>query len=242
MGIKRKSKLRYTDFMKTKLLIFALLLASVVGLAQDTPYQPSCTQTLKLAPNAFVDTYTTKNSNASEAGTDEAALYWADCKSKQNEARLAKTPKLKAKIMAYYKSYTQFFSDESDLAYLAAGGGTMFPHGRARFQTVIEERISDLITLLSSKAGASKSASISARYNKAKAKLEARIKKVQIPVPFTEGSSKTEIADKQKYWLETARSYAKQYGDIRRNMGAGIDLASTSILEFLAAGIWAEEL
>lgn len=224
----------------TTLAICAALF--VVGLAQQS-YQPSCAITLKTDPDKFMESYAEKNNNQSEAGYDEAAMYWGDCKFKENQSRLAKFPSLRSKLQNMYRNYNDFFSAETELAYAAAGGGTMFPHGRARFQPSLEIHFGKLIDLLSSKAGAAKNAAITARYNKAKATLETRLKKVQTkPNPFTDGYSKTEIAEKNRQWLEVAKNYATLYANIRKNLGSSIDLTSTTMLEFLATGLWAGEL
>jgi hypothetical protein len=238
-----------TGILKTMKKIFTLTVAITailigLGLAQETlPFQPNCKVTLSTQPDDFMEMYSQKNNNQSEAGYDEAALYWADCKAIENNARVAKFPALKAKLKNLYNNYNQFFSLETELAYEAAGGGTMYPHGRARFQPYIELHFSKLIGLLTSKTGASKSAAITARYNKAKQNLEKRLNQVQTtPNPFVDGYTATEVKSKKAEWLETAKNYALQYSNIRKNIGSGIDLASTTILEFLAKGIWAEEL
>jgi hypothetical protein len=235
-------EVRYTSCMKKLLTAWLVLALVTLGMAQTT-YQPSCTDTLKQKPWDFIESYTSKNGDQSEAGYDGAALYWADCKDQQNKARLVKLPNLKTKLDNLYRNYNEFFSLETELAYLAAGGGTMYPHGRARFQPSIEIHLGQMIDLLSSKAGASQSVTITTRYNKAKAKLEARLKKVQTtPNPFTDGDSPTEVAAKKHQWLEYAKNYAAQYAAIRKNLGSSINLASTTILEFLAAGLWGDEL
>ncbi len=229
--------------MKKFFAIALLVLVGVSSLAQETPFQPSCAQTLQSNPTDFMEEYTAKNNDDSEAGQDNAALYWAGCMEKRNQARLANFPTLKAKLTNFYRSQNEFFSLETELAYSAGGGGTMYPHGRARFQTAIEVQIAKLIDLLTTKAGATKSASITARYNKAKSTLEARMKRVQsVSKAFTEGSSKAEIAEKNLAWFATAKAYATQYSNIRKNLGSSRDFASTTILEFLARGLWADEL
>jgi hypothetical protein len=235
-------EVRYTLCMKRLLTVWLFLALVTLGMAQTT-YQPSCADTLKQKPQDFIESYAAKNQDESEAGYDQAAMYWANCKYEQNEARLAKLPSLKPKLNNLYRNYNEFFSLETELAYSAAGGGTMFPHGRARFQPEIEIHLGQLMDLLSSKAGASQSAAITARYNKAKSKLEARLKKVQTtPNPYVDGYSPAEAAAKKRQWLETAKNYAAQYAAIRKNIGAGINLSSTAILEFLAAGLWGDEL
>jgi hypothetical protein len=225
-----------------KLFAFVIVVLVSLGLAQES-YQPSCADTLKQKPWDFIESYAIKNQDQSEVGYDNAANYWANCKYEQNSARLEKLPNLKAKLGNLYRNSNQFFNLETELAYEAAGGGTMFPHGRARFRPSIEIHFGQLIDLLGSKTGASKSAAITARYNKAKTKLEARLKKVQTtPNPFVDGYSKAEAETKKRQWLELAKNYAAQYAAIRKNLGSSIDLASTTILEFLAAGLWGEEL
>ncbi len=230
--------------MKNILVVLALGAAFLgSSLAQDTPYQPNCTVTLSMTADAFMDTYTTKNNDQSEVGFDNAANYWADCKDKQNQAKLAKFPALKTRLANLSKLQNEFFSLETELAYLAAGGGTMYPHGRARFQPSIEEHMEKLIGLLTTKAGAAKSAAITSRYDKAKAKLEARLKKVQSKSnAYTDGLTPADVAARNKEWFNYAKQYALQYTNIRKSIGSGKDLASTTIMEFLAAGLWADEI
>ncbi|MFN3265848.1 MAG: hypothetical protein ACK41E_03315 [Deinococcales bacterium] len=206
-------------------------------------YQPNCAETLKIKPWDFIESYAAKNNDQSEAGYDNAAIYWADCKAKENDKRLAKFPTLKKKLDNLYRNHNKFFNAETGLAYVAAGGGTVYPHGRARFQPSLEIHFGKLIDLLTTKAGATKSAAISARYSKAKGALERRTRRVQTtPKPYTEGYTKAEVTAKNREWLKYAKTYATQYANIRKNIGAGIDLASTTILEFLAAGLWASEI
>ncbi len=224
------------------MLISGVFVFSVSSLAQGT-FQPSCSETLKYKPAAFTDLYIGKNNDGSEIGQDAAALYWAACKQKQNEARLVNYPKLRTRLLAIDKYTNQFMTIETQLAFSAGGGGTMFSHGRARFQPGIEEHMSRLIDLTTTKAGAAKSGSITARYNQAKQTLEARLKRVQTtPKPYTEGLTAAEIATKKKEWVDMAKDYAAQYTNIRKLIGAGVEITNTTILEFLATGIWAEEL
>jgi hypothetical protein len=231
--------------MKKALVFLIAATALVLGLsfAQSDVYQPNCGITLTMQPDTFMESYSVKNNDQSEAGYDQAANYWANCKAKENDARVAKLPALKAKLANLYRNHNEFFNAETELAYLAGGGGTMFPHGRARFQPSIEIHFSKLIGLLTSKSGATKSPTITTRYNQAKQKLEKRLNQaLSNPKPFTEGYTTAEIASKKTEWLEYAKNYALQYSNIRKNIGSSVDLSSTTILEFLAAGLWTEEL
>ena len=224
-------------------LIAATTFILGLSLAQSDVYQPNCSTTLTMQPDGFIETYTVKNNDQSEAGYDQAANYWANCKAKENDARVAKLPTLKAKLLNLYRNHNEFFNAETELAYLASGGGTMFPHGRARFQPSIEIHFSKLIGLLTSKTGATKSAAITLRYNQAKQKIEKRLNQaLSTPKPFTEGYTAAEVTNTKNQWLEYAKNYTLQYNNIRKNLGAGVDLSSTTILEFLATGLWTEAL
>ena len=70
--------------------LFALL--GVSSLAQERPFAPNCAQTLQSKPQDFMELYSSKNNDSSEAGLDSAAAYWADCMAKRNQAKLADIP------------------------------------------------------------------------------------------------------------------------------------------------------
>ena len=219
----------------------ALTVSSVA--AQDVQsFEPPCKEALRLSPDAFTDLFVKKTNDGSEAGLDQAAIYWTNCKYNANLARLNALPTLRARLNNLDQYTGQFIGAETELASSADGGGTMFPHSRARFQPILQLHFEQLIALTTRKAGAVQSAAISARYAVAKRKLEARLKRVQTPQPFTDGDTKADADAKRRQWLESASKYSKAYQNIRKTIGSRIDATSVLVIEFLARGLWAEEL
>jgi hypothetical protein len=196
--------------------------STVLGssIAQDQPVTTlPCSKVMAFTPTNWLDQF---SSNTSEAGQDQAALHWATCKQASN---------LKL-----------FIAYETELGFLVAGGGTIHPHGQARFSMDLQVHLEQLIKLTASNAGAVQSASLKARYQQAKATLEERVKRVQTPKPFTEGLSKTEAANLTKQWTVAAKKYAKSVREIQAIIGPRIDAVGVLEMEFLATGLWAEEL
>lgn len=224
------------------LLSSAALIVSSAAAQDLRVYEPSCKLVLRSSPQAFSDLYIKQTNNSSEAGLDDAALYWADCKGAANLAQLSQSPALRARLLNLYRLEDRFFSAETIIAYLAAGGGTMYPHGYARFQPARQLHFQKLIALTLVRAGAAQSGAISVRYSAAKSKLEARLKRVQIPKPFVETFTKAEADAKRRDWLAEAKKYSVAYRDIRKTIGSRVDATSVLVLEFLATGVWAEEL
>lgn len=226
---------------------FALLSATALTVsrvaAQDIQsYEPPCKEALQRTPDAFSDLFVKKTGDGSEAGLDQAALYWAGCKYTANLEKLVKSPTLKARLVNLNRLTEEFIGAETELAYSAAGGGTMYPHGQARFQPFVQLHLEKLIALTTSKAGATQSSAINARYAAAKKSLEARIKRVQTPKPYVDGDSKADADAKRKQWLASAQNYSKAYQNIRKTIGSRVDATSVVVIEFLAKGLWAEEL
>ncbi len=224
------------------LLSAAALTVSRVAAQEIVSYEPPCNEALKRSPDAFSDLFVEKTNDGSEAGLDQAATYWANCKHDANLVRLKAFPALKARLTNLYLLEWRFIDAETELASLVSGGGTMYPHGAARFGPTVELHIEKLIALTTSKAGAAQSAAINARYAAAKRTLEARLKRVQTPKPFVETYSKAESEAKCKDWLEFAKDYNQAYLNIRKTIGSRIDATSVVVIEFLADGLWAEGL
>lgn len=223
------------------LLSAALTVSSVM--AQDiVSYEPPCREVLTRSPEAFSDLFVAKTNDGSEAGLDQAATYWANCKHDANLVRLKPFPALKARLTNLYLLEWKFIVAETELASLVSGGGTMYPHGAARFGPVVELHMAALIALTTSKAGALQSSSIEARYAQAKKTLEARLKRVQTPKPYVDGLSKADVDAKRKEWLGFVQNYSQAYQNIRKTIGSRVDATSVVVMEFLAKGLWAEEL
>ncbi len=220
----------------------AALTVSRVSAQEIVSFEPPCSEALKRSPAAFSDLFVAKTSDGSEVGLDQAATYWANCQHDANLVSLKALPALKARLTNVYLLEWKFIDAETELAALVSGGGTMYPHGAARFGPTVELHMGKLIALTTSKAGAAQSAAINARYATAKRTLEARLKRVQTPKPFVDTYSKAESDAKRKDWLEFAKDYNQAYLNIRKTIGSRVDATSLVILEFLAKGLWAEEL
>jgi hypothetical protein len=51
-----------------------------------------------------------------------------------------------------------------------------------------------------------------------------------------------EIAERKKMWLGDAKAYRAAYQNILKTIGSRVDATSVTVMEFLATGLWAEEL
>jgi hypothetical protein len=229
--------------LPVRLFVIALFVANIaLGFSSLTSNPAfSCSDALRRTPQAWSEFYTVEHSDTSELAQDQAAAIWADCKSRSNQALLKSRPKSKARLNKLSALEFQFMSDEATLGSLKAGGGTIYTHGLARFQTDLALHLETMIVLTGSKAGAKQSVSISERYRIAKKIIEARIAKLKTPAPaILEGSSLSAIADRNKQWATAANHYKLSYNLILKLIGTGINEANTLELEFLAKGIFTE--
>ncbi len=223
--------------MISRVLIVLLALFGVVFAQQQAEWKPACNVVLKFLPDDFLTEYGKRTDfGGSEAGQDQAASVWADCKNAQGMAKLQNFPKLKARLIQLRKLEWDFILAESDLASQTSGGGTMFAHMPARFATSIELHLEKLIKLTTTKAGAFTSSKIQTEYKKASAVLAARFKRVNNP------SKATLEYTTKKAWLETVKSYEKAFAGIKPIMGDKIDAASLEIIGFLAQGLFADTI
>jgi hypothetical protein len=234
-------------FKSGRRVIAAGLLSVVLPLAFSTlalravDFNPPCSTILALNPQQWAELFTSKVDNASELGFDFAAVRWADCKSAANQASLALRPKSKVRLNKISTFESRFISLETDLARLQVGGGTMFRHQRARFLPNLELHLHDLIVITATKAGALQTPNISARYQKAKVAVLARLKKVQTPNPFVGGASAAEVLQRKSEWVSAAKLYRESYDAIMAIVGTTVNQASMIEMEFLAKGLWAAE-
>jgi hypothetical protein len=229
--------------LPVRLFVIALFATGfALGFSSLTSNPPmSCLDALRQTPQAWIDFYTVKNFDTSELGQDQAAAIWADCKAKSNQALLKSRPKSEARLNALSALEFQFMVDESSLALLKAGGGTLYTHGLARFRTDLALHLETMILITASKAGAKQNASISERYRIAKKTIETRIATLKTPAPAVlEGSSPEVIADRNKQWTTAANRYKLTYNSILKLIGNRINEASTLELEFLAKGIFTD--
>ena len=223
--------------MFSRVAVLVLVLFGVVFAQEQPDWNPTCQVVFKYKLDDFLTEYQKRSSlGDSEAGQDQSAIYWANCKHKQNLKKLENFPKLKARLEQLGKLEYQFMYAESDLASQAAGGGTLYSHSANRFGIEVELHLERLIKLTTTKAGAVISSGIRARYKKANAELVARFKRVEHPSKaMLEYSS-------LKDWLETVKTYKSAFLGIKPILGNKIDAASLEIIEFLVRGIFAGEI
>ncbi len=223
--------------MISRVLVVLVALAGFVFAQTAAEWKPACRVVLKYTPENFLAEYGKRTDfGGSEAGQDEGASVWADCKNAQNLAKLKNFPKLKARLIELRKLEWDFILAESDLASQTSGGGTMFAHMPARFATSIELHLEKLIKLTTTKAGAVTSSRIRAEYKKASAALAARFKRVNNP------SKATLEYTTKKAWMETVKTYEKAFAGIKPILGNKVDAASLEIIGFLAQGLFADTI
>jgi hypothetical protein len=231
--------------LPVRLFVIVLFVANIAlgSSSQAQAFSLPCNKVLKMTPQVWSDLMTKENNDASELVQDQAAKTWADCKSRSNQALLKSRPKSKARLNKLSALEFQFMADEATLGSLKAGGGTIYTHGLARFQTDLALHLETMIVVTGSKAGAKQSASINERYKSAKMKIEARMKKVKTPLPAIPYDAFPGVVEGlRKQWRTAANHYKQTYGSILKLIGTGINEASTLELEFLAKGIFTENL
>lgn len=215
-----------------KQMTFVLVgVITCVALAQDWTYQPGCTETLKMTPEDFTSLFTERNNDTSEYAYDSAGTIWADCKHKTNLVLLKSFPKTAERVLKLRALENQVFSAETYLAYQQAGGGTMYPHSRNRFQPEIELHMERVIKLTTTRAGAATSSTIKSRYQKAIVTMNANLKRIKNPT-----RQDLEYTKRQD-WDTEARRYEAAWNAILLIANAP-DAASLEIVEFVARGLW----
>jgi hypothetical protein len=223
--------------------IHLVVLASVTllfgTLAQKQDF-PSCAQTLKQSPEAFLKAYP---SNDSEQAA--AALHWATCKGKQNAQRLRGYPKLAVRIKQLGELEDEFVSAQDSLV-----TSKMARNKYNYFLSVatLKQHLGTLIQLTTSKTGTVTNTSIRSRYAKAKLEIESRIARVITnPQPYRSPGPNpdraTGIRDVTlRFWKNDALKYQKAYRKILTLIGLQQNAANLEVLEFLNTSQFAKEL
>ena len=198
-------------------------------------WAPECKTVLRYDPTSFIQLFTQKNRDGSEVGQDNAAVYWANCKQQENQARLRSNSKLQKTLLTLRDLEKNLLIAETNLAYLRAGGGTMYGHGLARYMPSLENHIARLIALNMGKKPAAQPAlanSLATRQQRAIATIAARLKRFQNPTP-----GDIEYTDRAS-WQEASERYGKAYQEIKALLGDRADATSVEVYEFLAKGLW----
>jgi hypothetical protein len=224
--------------------IHVVVLASMTllsgTLAQNQVF-PSCAQTLKQSPKAFLKS---RPDNASEQ--EAAALHWAGCKGEQNAQRLRGYPKLAARLERLRDLEIQFIATHFSLA--KPKKPFNIDNIYARIAPTIQLHFEALIRLTTSKAGAVTNTAIRTRHAKAKLEIKSRIARVIAkPQVYGEPEMNPDIDFEMEKMLaqfrkETMRWQQKTYRKILALIGAQRNAASLEVLEFLNTILSAKEL
>jgi hypothetical protein len=225
--------------------IWVLVLTSsfCVGLtmAQNQVF-PSCAQTLKQNPEAFL------KSLSADVGQEAVAGYhWAKCKRQQNAQRLRGFPKLALRLKRLAALEENFVSAQNTMASLKTGDGLGLVSD-ARVVPRIELHLETLIRLTTTKAGAVTNTAMRKRYVQAKLELESRIARViTTPRLYREPGPNPDMAVgildfPLQLWKRKALEYQQAYRQILDLIGSQQNAASLEVLEFLNTSLSANEL
>jgi hypothetical protein len=220
-------------------LAFSSSLCFGMTVAQNQVF-PSCAQTLKQSPEAFLKSRPSKDSEQATSG-----LHWATCKDKQNAQLLRGYPKLAARLEQLGDLEDEFVSAQYQMANLKTA--------RSRYnyfliRPTIKQHLGTLIRLTTSKTGTVTNASIRSRYAKAKLEIESRIARVMTnPQLYREPGPNPDIAVgildfPLQFWKHHALEYQKVYRKILALIGSQRNAASLEVLEFLNTSLSAKEL
>jgi hypothetical protein len=220
------------------ILAFASSLCFGITMAQNQAL-PSCAQTLKQSPEAFLKSQPNDDTQAT------AALHWATCKDKQNAQLVRGYPKLAVRIKQLSRLEDDFVSEQYDLASRKTGGNK---YNYFLIEATIKQHLGTLIQLTISKTGTVTNASIRSRYAKAKLEIESRIARVITnPQPYRNpkpslDASNGNINVTLFFWKSNALRYQKAYRKILTLIGSQQNAANLEVLEFLNTSLSAKEL
>jgi hypothetical protein len=221
------------------ILAFASSLCFGITMAQNQAL-PSCAQTLKQSPEAFLKSYPSNDSEQAAAG-----LHWATCKGKQNAQLLRGYPKLAVRLEQLGDLEDEFVSAQYQMANLKTAH-SMYNYFLIR--PTIKQHLGTLIHLTTSKTGTVTNASTGSRYAKAKLEVESRIARVMTnPQLYREPGPNPDIAVgvldfPLQLWKHHALEYQKAYRKILTLIGSQRNAASLEVLEFLNTSLSAKEL
>jgi hypothetical protein len=225
--------------VKNLIWILAIISSLCFGMtmAQNQVF-PSCAQTLKQSPEAFLKRYPSTNN-----GQAAAAVHWTNCKSKQNDQRLRRYPKLAVRLERLGKLENDFVTAQFSLAPWRNGGDN---NSFFRVLPDIQLHLEILIRLTISKAEAVTNTAIRTRYARAKLEIESRIARVIANPPKHRSSGRESDGLMNLLWLriakEKALEYQKAYREILDLIGSQQNATNLEVLEFLNTSLFANEL
>ena len=160
---------------------------------------------------------------ASEAGQDDAAYTWSQCRAAALSASLSTNPQLRARIVSLRGQYRELRDIESELAGIRAGGGTMYGHAVPRSFASLETRIGSLATLARSSAGGARSVRYEAVIRDARDGQAAYIKTLRAYKP---GPDETYVPYDAKAWNAKVNRYEAVSQSVMRTLGSRGDAAT----------------
>ncbi|MBV9957376.1 MAG: hypothetical protein JO360_03110 [Acidobacteria bacterium] len=132
-------------------LLFVLCCAPLAAAQnEDQPeFKMPCAQVLKLGLNEFMDVYGEKTADYSTLGMKQGFSYYADCKRPAND-ELAQhlSPERRKQADAVRDELQKMGNAAWDLAYISAGGGTMYALLKVGAYATREDSMTKLITAL----------------------------------------------------------------------------------------------
>jgi hypothetical protein len=221
------------------ILAFTSSLCFGVTVAQNQVF-PSCAQTLKQSPEAFL-----KSQPSDDDTQATAALHWATCKDKQNAQLLRGYPKLAVRLERLGELEDEFVLAQYQMANLKTA------QNRSNYFLIgptIKQHLGTLIHLTTSKTGTVTNASIRSRYAKAKLEIESRIARVITnPRPYRDPKPSRDASNGNMdvtliFWKYHALEYQKAYRKILTLIGSQQNAANLEVLEFLNTSLSAKEL
>lgn len=204
--------------------------------AQAQSYKPTCSETLALSPDAFIELYVVLNRDESEAGYNQAAQYWSNCKRQDNLRRLGPYPALKTRLEQLRKLYLDLRAAETAIALAYYGGGTLYSHTLSRIGPDLETHLADLISLTTRPLGATQASGFTQRYDYATSQVEGYIQALRA---FTDAQIQQTTRSK---WNAAITQYEATYRSILRLVGARKDATSATILDYVNRPLWIEEI
>jgi hypothetical protein len=226
--------------MTNLIWILAFTSSLCVGMTAQNQVFPSCAQTLKQSPEAFLKSYPRDDSAQTPAG-----LHWATCKDKQNAQLLRGYPKLAVRLEQLSRLESDFVDAQYALANSKASG---ILNNYFLMWAISKQHLGALIQLTISKTETVTNALIRSRYAKAKLEIESRIARVITnPQPYRNPRPNLDAPNGMRdlamlSWKYEALRYQKAYRKILTLIGSQQNAANLEVLEFLNTSLSAKEL
>ena len=218
-------------------LVFLLLMCAPCVWAQgerEQEFKMPCPEVLKLGLNKFMNVYGDKTGDASTYGMKEAFAYYVDCRRPANDALAKKLTEAKRKQADTIRDdLSKIGNNAWDLAYLSAGGGTMYGLLRVGAYADREDFMTKLIGALNDER---KQATARRRANASISKAK-RTLAHWAQMPKLEAYGEESLAEKRKRYRDNVKEMQAAVARLNTMIAALPDRAAE-----LAAKRVAEEL